>query len=128
MNLLTFIEHVNRGALIQGGSEAHAFMHGAAQEALQVVAEINTGYRTPDEIRALLSRLTGRQLTSRSRSFRRSTASSARTSGLAEASSSTSGAAFKTPAASPSATAHSSATAAPSQRSTTPSTRTNAPT
>ena len=35
-------------------------MHGVAQEALQVVAEINTGYRTPDEIRALLSRLTGR--------------------------------------------------------------------
>ena len=60
MDLSTFIEHVNRGALIEGGSEAHAFMHGAAQEALQVVAEINTGYRTPDEIRALLSRLTGR--------------------------------------------------------------------
>ena len=24
-------------------------MHGAAQEALQLIAEINTGYRTPDE-------------------------------------------------------------------------------
>jgi acetyltransferase-like isoleucine patch superfamily enzyme len=60
MDLSTFLEHVNRGALIEGVSEAHAFMHGAAQEALQLVAEINTGYRTPDEIRALLSRLTGR--------------------------------------------------------------------
>jgi acetyltransferase-like isoleucine patch superfamily enzyme len=60
MDLSTFLEHVNRGALIEGGSEAHAFMHGAAQEALQLVAELNTGYRTPDEIRALLSRLTGR--------------------------------------------------------------------
>ena len=60
MDLATFLEHVNRGGLIEGGSEAHGFMHGAAQEALQVVAEMNSGYRTPDEIRALLSRLTGR--------------------------------------------------------------------
>ena len=60
MDLSTFLEHVNRGDLIEGGSEAHAFMHGAAQEALQLVADINTGYRTPDEIRALLSQLTGR--------------------------------------------------------------------
>ena len=59
MDLSTFLEHVNRGALIEGGSQAHAFMHGAAQEALQIVAEINTGYRTPEEIRSLLSRLTG---------------------------------------------------------------------
>ena len=59
MHLSTFLEHVNRGALIEGGSEAHGFMHGAAQEALQVVAEMNSGYRTPDEIRALLCRLTG---------------------------------------------------------------------
>src|SRR4051794_29313445 len=60
MDLSAFLAHVSRGSLIQGGSEAHAFMHGAAQEALQLVAEINTGYRTPEEVRALLSRLTGR--------------------------------------------------------------------
>ena len=59
MDLSIFLEHVKRGSLIEGGSEAHAFMHGAAQEALQVTAQINTGYRTPDEIRDLLSRLTG---------------------------------------------------------------------
>ena len=35
-------------------------MHGASQEALRVVAEINTGYRTPEELRALLGELTGR--------------------------------------------------------------------
>jgi acetyltransferase-like isoleucine patch superfamily enzyme len=60
MDLPTFLEHVGRRELIEGGSEVHAFMHGAAQEALRVVAEINTGYRTPDEVRALLSELTGR--------------------------------------------------------------------
>lgn len=59
MDLQEFLDHVGRGAPIEGGSEAHAFMHGAAQEALRTVAEINTGYRTPAEVRALLSRLTG---------------------------------------------------------------------
>ena len=62
MDLATFLDHVNRRDLIAGGSEAHAFMHGAAQDALRVVAEINGGYRTPEEVRALLSRLTGREV------------------------------------------------------------------
>lgn len=60
MDLSDFLDHVNRGALIEGGSEAHAFMHGAAQEALRTTSEINTGYRTPEEVRALLTRLTGK--------------------------------------------------------------------
>ena len=60
MDLPTFLEHVRRRAPIEGGSEVHAFMHGAAQDALRIVAEINTGYRTPDEVRDLLSQLTGR--------------------------------------------------------------------
>lgn len=55
-----FRAHVARGAAIEGGSAQHAFMLRTAQEALQVVAELNTGYRTPGEVRALLSRLTGR--------------------------------------------------------------------
>lgn len=60
MELQEFLDHVNAGRLIAGGSAAHEFMHGAAQEALRVVAELNGGYRTPDEVRALLSRLTGK--------------------------------------------------------------------
>ena len=60
MELQDFLDHVNRGLLIEGGSEHHRFMHGAAQEALRLVAEINTGYRTPEELTALLTRLTGR--------------------------------------------------------------------
>jgi len=62
MELADFLDHVNRGALIEGGSEAHTFMHRAAQEALRVVAELNTGYRTPEEVHALLTRLTGTTL------------------------------------------------------------------
>jgi len=60
MELQDFLDHVNRGALIEAGSEAHAFMHAAAQDALRTVAEINSGYQTPEALRALLTRLTGK--------------------------------------------------------------------
>ncbi|WP_028642302.1 sugar O-acetyltransferase [Nocardioides sp. URHA0020] len=60
MELQEFLAHVDRGALVEAGSAHHRFMHGAAQDALRTVAEINTGYRTPEELRALLSELTGR--------------------------------------------------------------------
>ncbi len=60
MELQEFLEHVDSGALIEGGSEHHRFMHDAAQEAFQITAELNSGYRDPGEIRALLGRLTGR--------------------------------------------------------------------
>ena len=58
--LAQFLAHVRSGQVIEGGSGLHRFMHAAAQEALRTVAEINTGYRTPEEVRALMSRLTGR--------------------------------------------------------------------
>lgn len=57
-----FLDHVNRGALIEGGSAHHRFMHHAAQDALRIVAELNTGYRTPEEVRALLAELTGKEI------------------------------------------------------------------
>jgi len=60
LELQDFLDHVNRGALIEGGSNHHRFMHGAAQDALRIVAQINTGYRTPEEVRTLLADLTGK--------------------------------------------------------------------
>ena len=60
MGLQEFLDHVNRGAPIEGGSNHHRFMHGAAQDALRIVAQINTGYRTPKEVRELLADLTGK--------------------------------------------------------------------
>ncbi|KRF40068.1 thiamine biosynthesis protein ThiF [Terrabacter sp. Soil811] len=62
MTLEEFLDHVNSGRLIEGGSEVHAFMHEASQEALRTLAELNGAYRSPDEVRALLSRLTGREV------------------------------------------------------------------
>lgn len=48
MELQDFLAHVNSGAPIEGGSDQHRFMHGAAQDAFRVTAQINNGYRTPD--------------------------------------------------------------------------------
>jgi acetyltransferase-like isoleucine patch superfamily enzyme len=60
--LADFLAHVNRGATIEGGSEHHRFMHEAAQDALRITAQLNTGYRTPQEVRALLAELTGKDV------------------------------------------------------------------
>ena len=60
MDLSGFLDVVRQGRLIEGGSAAHLFMHEAAQEALRVTAALNSGYRRPDEVRALLTELTGR--------------------------------------------------------------------
>lgn len=60
MNLEAFLEHLNSGKPVQGGSEAHRFMHGVSQEALRITAEINGSYHTPEELRTLFSQLIGR--------------------------------------------------------------------
>ena len=59
MNLEQFLEHLNSGKPVKGGSEAHLFMHGVSQEALKITAEINGSYHGPEELRALFSRLIG---------------------------------------------------------------------
>lgn len=60
--LAEFLAHVKSGGIIEGGSKHHRFMHSASQDALRIVAEINTGYRTPEEVRALLTKLTGEEV------------------------------------------------------------------
>lgn len=60
MELKEFLEHMNRGDTVIGGSETHLFMHGAAQSAMRITAELNAAYHTPNEIRALMSNLTGK--------------------------------------------------------------------
>jgi acetyltransferase-like isoleucine patch superfamily enzyme len=62
LELQNFLDHVNRGGLIEGGSVHHRFLHGAAQDALRIVARINTGYRPPEEVRELLAELTGKPI------------------------------------------------------------------
>ena len=60
MDLETFLEHLNSGKPVRGGSEAHLFMHGVSQEALRLTAEINGSYHPPEELLALFSQLIGR--------------------------------------------------------------------
>ena len=62
MDLEEFLDHVTSGALIVGGSEHHRFMHDAAQEAFRLTAELNSTYRTPEQVRDIISRLTGREV------------------------------------------------------------------
>lgn len=48
-----------RGEYIEGGSEKHLLMHSAAQQAMKITCEINSGYHTPEQLRALMSELVG---------------------------------------------------------------------
>ncbi|QCB95020.1 sugar O-acetyltransferase [Cellulomonas shaoxiangyii] len=60
MNLQDFLDHVQARTVIEAGSAQHAFIVETAQHALRTTAELNSGYRTPDDVRRLLSQLTGR--------------------------------------------------------------------
>ena len=62
MDLKEFLEKMDSGEETIGGSEVHLFMHGLSQEALKITAELNGSYHTPEEIRAIMSRLTGREI------------------------------------------------------------------
>jgi acetyltransferase-like isoleucine patch superfamily enzyme len=53
---------LNAGETITGGSPLHEVMHRSSQRALRITAEINGSYHEPDEVRALLADLTGRQI------------------------------------------------------------------
>lgn len=57
-----FLKYTSEGNLITAGSPAHQMMHGLSQRALRKTAEINGSYHTPDELRRLMSELTGREL------------------------------------------------------------------
>ncbi len=60
MDLETYLNRVNGGACIVGGSEEHLFMHGASQEAMMLTCELNGSYHEPEEVRAIFSKITGR--------------------------------------------------------------------
>lgn len=60
MDLQAFLDHMNSGKTIKGGSEAHLCMCTLSQEALQRTAELNGAYHTPEEVRRIFSALTGR--------------------------------------------------------------------
>ena len=62
MELTEFLEHLNSGIPVTGGSNTHVYMHTVSQEALKITAEINAGYHEPSELRALFSKLIGKEV------------------------------------------------------------------
>lgn len=60
MELNEYLARLKSGEVVPGGSELHLYMHGVSQEALRITAKLNNAYRTPGEIIALFSELTGK--------------------------------------------------------------------
>lgn len=60
MDINDLLAHLNRGEVVEGGSELHQVMHKISQEALKLTAELNGHYHTPEEIQELFSLLIGR--------------------------------------------------------------------
>ncbi len=59
MDLQGFLEHMDDGRRVTGGSEAHRFMSAAAYEAMELTQRLNASC-DPEEIRALFARITGK--------------------------------------------------------------------
>jgi len=62
MDAVEFMDLVKRGEAIAGGTEAHALLVQYSNEALRITAELNGAYHEPAEVRALFSRLTGKEV------------------------------------------------------------------
>ena len=105
--LTELLATLNAGEVIPGGSAHHEAMHATSQEALRITAQLNGSYQSPEQVRALLSELTGTRVPDSMQLFPPFLArTSAKTSVLVQRSSSTVGAVSKTRAALASVRAH----------------------
>lgn len=64
MTAQEYNEYVAFHGVVADGSPEHQFMHKASQEAIRITMEINNSYHSPEELRKLLSELTGEQIDS----------------------------------------------------------------
>ena len=62
MELEAFFASMDRGETVKAGSEAHQCMHVLAQEALGLTAKLNGSYHSPEEVREIMSQITGKPL------------------------------------------------------------------
>lgn len=62
MEINEFIEAMKSRQLITTVAEARECMHMLSQEALRLTSELNGGYHTPEEIRGLMEKLTGKPI------------------------------------------------------------------
>ncbi len=61
MTTQEFLKYMNSRQEVIAGSEVHLKMTGLSNEAMRITAELNNAYHTPEEIKALMERLTGRE-------------------------------------------------------------------
>ena len=62
MKIEEFRRAMAETAYIPAGSALHQAFHAFSQEALKITAELNSAYHTPEEVRALMSRLTASEI------------------------------------------------------------------
>lgn len=65
MDTAQFKEHVKSKAYIVANSETHLHMHEMAQRARKITFEMNSSYRSPEELRKLFSELIGQEVDER---------------------------------------------------------------
>ncbi len=62
MELKDYLNHLNEGKVVKGGSDVHLYMHKVSDEARRITSQINGEYHTNDEIRELFSKLIGKEV------------------------------------------------------------------
>lgn len=62
MDLETYLNKLNSGAIIKSDSEVHRYMHKVSQRALALTAELNNSYHTPEEIRSIFQKIIGKNV------------------------------------------------------------------
>ena len=56
-----FLEYMNSGKEVIAGSDIHLKMTELYNEAMKITSELNNSYHTPEEIKVLMEKLTGRE-------------------------------------------------------------------
>ena len=62
MTIQEFRDYMASGKPVVGGGDVHMMFHKLSQEALQITAEINGKYHTPEQLHDLLEQLWGREV------------------------------------------------------------------
>ncbi len=62
MNLKKFLDYMNNQKEVIYGSDIHLYMSNLTQEALKITTELNNDYHSPEKIRDLMSKITGKNL------------------------------------------------------------------
>ena len=59
MELKELLDHLDRGQDLVGGTDPNNTMNFYSSKCIKLCAELNSGYHTPEEIRSIMSRITG---------------------------------------------------------------------